>query len=49
MYLYQSRGVLRYIFLMLAPPNSALGMLIMLFHMILDETILAVHVVSSYG
>jgi hypothetical protein len=30
-------------------PNLALGILITLFHMILDETILAVHVVSSYG
>ncbi len=46
---YQSRGVSRYIFFMLAPPNLALGMLITLFHIILDETILALCVVSSYG
>ncbi len=48
MYLYQSRGVLRYTFLMLAPLNLALGILIMLFNMIFDETILAVCVVSLY-
>ncbi len=42
-------GVSRYIFLMSAQPNLALGVLITLFHMILDETISAVCVVSSYG
>ncbi len=31
------------------PPNLALAILIMLFHMILDETISAVCVVSLYG
>ncbi len=41
-YSYQSSGVLRYIFLKLAPPNLVLGVLIMLFHIILDETISAV-------
>ena len=49
MYSYQSRGVSRYIFLMSALPNLALGVLITLFHMILDKTILAVCVVCSYG
>jgi hypothetical protein len=33
---------------MVAPPNLALGVLIMLFHMILDETILAICVMSLY-
>ncbi len=48
-YLYQSRGVLRFIFLMSAPPNLALGIQITLFHMIFDETILAICVVSLHG
>ncbi len=49
MYLYRLRGVSRYIFLMSAPPNLALAVLIMLFHMILDEAISAVHVASLYA
>ncbi len=38
-----------YIFLMSALPNLALAILIMLFHMILDEIISAVRAVSLYG
>ncbi len=49
LYSYQLRGVSGSLFLMLALPNLALGMLITLFHMILDETITAVGVVSLYG
>ncbi len=48
-YSYQSRGVSRNLFLMSAPPNLASGILIMLFHIILDEIILAVCVISLYG
>jgi hypothetical protein len=49
MYSNQSRGVLRYMFLMLAPAKHAPLVLLTLFHRILEEIMSAVHVVSSNG
>ncbi len=50
MYSKQSRGVMRYMFLMLAPAKHALGiMLMVLFQRSLDDTMLVVRVVSSKG
>jgi hypothetical protein len=50
MYSNRSRGVSRYMFLMLAPAKRAsLVLLMTLFHRILEETMLAVSVVSSNG
>ncbi len=49
MYLKQSRGVSRYMFLMLAPAKHAPVMLMVLFQRRLDDTMSVVHVVSSKG
>jgi hypothetical protein len=46
-YSNQSRGVSRYMFLMSAPAKRAFLVLMTLFHRILEETMLAVCVVSS--
>ncbi len=49
MYSFWSRGVLRYMFLISAPPNFAPGLLITLFHIIFADTMSAVPAVSLYG
>ncbi len=43
------KRILEYIFLMLAPANQASRVLMSLFHMIFDDSMSAVHVVSSKG
>jgi hypothetical protein len=48
-YSNQSRGALRYMFLMSVPTKRASLVLMTLFHRILEETMLAVRVVSSNG
>ncbi len=47
MFSNQSRGVSRYMFLMLAPANCSSLVLMTLFHRILEETMSAVGVVRS--
>jgi hypothetical protein len=49
MYLKQSRGVLRYMFLMSTPAKHAPGVLMVLFQRSLDDTMSVVRVVSSKG
>jgi hypothetical protein len=49
MYSNQSRGVSRFMSLILVPAKRASLVLMTLFHWILEETILAVCVVSSNG
>ncbi len=49
MYSNRSRGVSRCMFLMLAPAKHAFLVQMTILHRILEETMLAVHVVSSNG